>query len=364
MKKLLLGLGVPKAGTTWAYWALSQHPQVGRIPRKELHYFLRQYGAVDRLTDASRLAQFAQHVRRFSLSHDQADRARVALIDPDQYGAPEDPDQAGRWQEGAESDRRYRVLVEQIEWYKRHLRGPVDDVWYRALFGSVPQEHWAVDFSTTNFLASDRGFADMAQFAEDTRAILILRDPIDRLWSHIRFHAEVTRDFPNLGVWSVQAIRDFAQHHELHLQSFYAPAVKRLMTHFPEDRRLIINFDRIRTEPAEVYGELLDFLDLAPMALPHRQMTDSTIAASQPLVMRPGLMAHLAPDYVRDLKELQEMGLEFVDPWIEHAEAHGRQHPEWDPMAVRSLGRRLIRRMEDERMRRALLRGPRRPSVK
>lgn len=38
-QKLLLGIGAPKAGTTWLYDYLSTHPEV-HVPRtKELHYF-------------------------------------------------------------------------------------------------------------------------------------------------------------------------------------------------------------------------------------------------------------------------------------------------------------------------------------
>ena len=34
-----LGIGAPRAGTTWLWTVLRQHPQIWMPPRKELHYF-------------------------------------------------------------------------------------------------------------------------------------------------------------------------------------------------------------------------------------------------------------------------------------------------------------------------------------
>ena len=359
MKKLLFCLGVSKAGTTWLHNALTRHPGVVRIPRKEIHYFLRQYGPVDRLTDQARLHAFGNHVFRARFNPPDRTLGNSMLIDPDSYGAPWDGQMAADWAEDGVSLNRYRSFLVQVEWYKRFLKGPVGHDWYRSLFAHVPDDRWALDFSTTNCLATEAGYADMAGFAEETRALLILRDPIDRLWSHMKFHGEMTRDIPRFHVWSLQALRDFASHHQLVDSSLYADKLDRLSRHFGA-RAQVLNFEDIGRRPEAMWQDLLGFLGLPEVPLPQNDREAQAINVSKEVEMRPGQFAHLCGDFERDLTRVAEAGHSFVEPWIARVQAHAREKPEREYWGMRPLARRAANYLAEDRERRRALKEARR----
>ncbi|WP_138464903.1 sulfotransferase domain-containing protein [Poseidonocella sp. HB161398] len=356
MEKFLFCLGVSKGGTTWLHSALVRNPGIGRIPRKELHYYLRQYGNVDRLTDSARLGALAMHCRRARFVSPEDELGRSVLTDPDTYGCPWDGEMARNWAQGGISSKRYGAFLQSLEWYKRFLKGPVDDNWYRSLFADVPDDRWALDFSTTNFLATRAGFRDMSAVARDTRAIIVLRDPIDRLWSHMKFHADVTRDILRFHVWSTQALRDFATHHQLVNSSLYGDAIENMKESFGEEKSLVLNFEDIRTRPAGMFEDVERFLELDPVGLPKRDDDDARIInASAKLPMPKGLFAHIAGEFERDLERVAKAGVSFVEPWIAHAQAHQKEKPVPELMGIRPLAKRAVNYLVEDRRRRQVL---------
>ncbi|WP_172331275.1 sulfotransferase [Mangrovicoccus sp. HB161399] len=362
MKKFLYCLGVSKGGTTWLHSALVRNPGIGRVPRKEIHYFLRQYGGIDRLTDQSRLATFAVHVRRASFVPFDSELGRSEVTDPGAYGSPWDAQMAENWQPGGVSMKRYRGFLNSMEWYKGYLRGPVNDDWYRGLFAGVPEDKWALDFSTTNFLARAEGFADMAGIAEDARALILLRDPIDRLWSHMKFHAELTRDIHRFHVWSTEALRDFARHHMLVDSSFYGAAIENMMASFGPEKSLVLNFEDIAARPAGLFDDVQGFLGLDPVKLPRRgdeEREQRVINASVKMEMPRGLFAHLAGEFERDLERVAKCGVSFVEPWIANAQAHQKQKPAPEFWGMMPLAKRAVNYVAEDRRRRKEIQGKR-----
>lgn len=132
----------------------------------------------------------------------------------------------------------------------------------------MPQDHWPNDFSTTGLQCRESGIKDMAGFAEDSRAIVILRDPIERLWSHVKFHAQVTGDIDALAHWSPTRILEFVKHFDLQNGSFYGEGIEAMVRHFPADKRMIIDFADLRARPEALHQDVLAFLDLTPMKMP------------------------------------------------------------------------------------------------
>ncbi len=358
MKKFLYCLGVSKGGTTWLHSALVRNPGIFRVPRKEIHYLLRQYGGVDRLTDQSRLAAFATHVRRVNFVPFDSELGRSELTDPEAYGSPWDAEMAENWKPGGISAKRYRGFMGSVEWYKKYLRGPIDDAWYERLFEGVPEDKWALDFSTTNFLVRADGFARMARMAEDSRALILLRDPIDRLWSHMKFHAELTRDIHRFRVWSTSALRDFARHHTLVESSFYGAAIENMMAEFGPEKSMVLNFEEIASRPVGLFDDVQAFLGLDPVQLPKRgeeEREERVINPSVKMDMPRGLFAHLAGDFERDLERVAKCGVSFVEPWIEHAQACQREKPAPEFWGAVPLAKRAMNYVTEDRQRRQLL---------
>lgn len=214
-----------------------------------------------------------------------------------------------------------------VNWYRDYTRGPINDAWYRKLFRSVEDDQWAIDFSTTGFLCGDAGIKDMAGFAEDSRAIIILRDPIDRLWSHVKFHAQVTGDIDDLPNWSAKRILEFVKHFDLHSNSFYGEGIEAMVRHFPPQKRKIIDFGDLRTRPEALKQEMEQFLDLEPMEMPMRKGEEQRVNVSKSVAMPEGLFAEFAPAFEADLQRVKACGVDFVDPWIDHMRRHAQSAP-------------------------------------
>lgn len=355
---MIFCLGVTKGGTSWLHWALCQHRGVSVIPRKEIHYFAKQYGGLDRLTDKGRLAQFASHINRSFLGSPDLELRRVEPTDLDTFGSPWDSEMEEIWGPNGKGRRRFRQFKKKLEWYRSYLKGPINDDWYHSLFADLPERKWAFDFSTSGYMTTADGYRAMADFAEDTRAILILRDPIDRLWSHVRFQAALTNDLQSLHSWSARTIRYYTQHHYLAENSFYADAVEKLIDTFPPDRRLILSYDDLRDRPEDLFARVLMFLGLPEMPLPPREQKEGRVNVSPRVVMPSGVFADLAPAFESDLKRCADLGVGFVAPWIDTANAHRRQRTQFDLGGYRSSLRLALNVMREDKARRTRYAGP------
>jgi len=102
------------------------------------------------------------------------------------------------------------------------------------------------------------------------RLILMLRDPVERAWSHWRMEyarGAETRPF----AWCIREGRQrlfdaepFGHHREFSYveRGFYGEQVERLLRIFPREQLLILQADDLRTDPGQVLGELRTFLGL------------------------------------------------------------------------------------------------------
>nr|WP_161556177.1 sulfotransferase [Mangrovicoccus ximenensis] len=335
MEKLLFCAGMPRCGTTWLNAQLIAHPAIPRIPRKEIHYFMRQYGSVDRLTEAARQAQFRNFAGTVSIA-EPADPRGVAERVPMASLAAGPADAEGYWAPDGPCTARFDRLAADMHWYLRYLQGPVCDAWYRRLFDGVGPQQWALDFSTTNGMVVPEGFGAMAGFAPDARAILVLRNPLDRLWSHMRLQDGLGRRGRKLPEMTPMQAAAFIRQHHLMGSSLYAPVVEGVMRAFAPEKRLILSFDRIVSDPAGVVGEVLDFLGLGyPQRL--RRLVEQRVegrARSGGAAADPALLSAMVPSFRRDLEKVAGMGVEMVAPWLDDL---GRHAPALQAFPERSL---------------------------
>ncbi len=156
----LYGIGAARAGTTWLARALRMHPQAALPPVKELHYF-------DAL-DQDR-AQWAM---------DQLMRARQAMRD--------------ELTEATRPALRKKLttrLSELDRWIGLVGTQEQDDARYEALMQRRIGDDTRVVADITPAYATMQAdvFKRMAALnGGDVRFVMLLRDPVDRLWSNVR----------------------------------------------------------------------------------------------------------------------------------------------------------------------------------
>lgn len=270
-----LGIGAQKAGTTWLWEMLRADPRIWLARGKELHYFDRSFRypspnllATDRFLE--RLFSRAAHNRQF--------RRRC-------------------WTDvrNAISHRDWELL----RWLLRYYFRTCGDDWYLSLFqqgsGRVCGE-----ITPAYAILEREDVARIHRLLPDLKIILLLRNPIDRAWSRIRF------------AWTLgefDAVDDFAQIRAAierpgpSLRGDYLRTLEIWESHFLLPQIFIGFFDDIVERPSELLRDVLSFLGLEPGSSPGprlRQNVGKSREAEMPLPVR----CYLAKKYLPDLEKL------------------------------------------------------------
>ena len=154
---LFFCVGATKAGTSWLHSQLQAHPECHLKSIKELHYFS--------------MTQPRQFERALKTAQVDAVAAQVKA----QNAAPEKRDYAGR---------RAQDLTEWCEVLKQGLGA--HDRYLAYLSKGVGRRHVIGDVTPGYSLMPAETLTMMGQLTPDVRFVYLMRDPVERLWSHIR----------------------------------------------------------------------------------------------------------------------------------------------------------------------------------
>lgn len=157
----MFGVGATKAGTSWLYSYLAGHPQCHLRSVKELHFF-------DAIDEGRRDKQAAQF---------EAEREMLTRRAETGAGSPE-----------KRAERAQRIA--DLGTFADVLRAG-DEAAYLAYLeaGAAADSRLIADITPGYALLSEGRLKRMAAMAPDTRFVYLLRDPVERLWSHVRMIA-------------------------------------------------------------------------------------------------------------------------------------------------------------------------------
>ncbi|MEM8553860.1 MAG: sulfotransferase domain-containing protein [Pseudomonadota bacterium] len=313
MDKLLIGLGAMKSATTWLTGNLNRSPQVFVPPVKEIHYFHGTarnpdaLGMYQRLwRQKNRLAGRGRACGHFLSQRYRQDRA-LRFMDHIAGGFDKlDP---------ALAHTRLMDISDRAKWFRSYLSAPVDDAWYRSLFPADGEDIWSLDFSNTTCLLKPRDLERAANMAATTRAIMILRNPYDRLWSHVRFNAQVRGETDLIETYGPKQLHGYVRTHGLIRHSLYHNALRRALDVFGKDRLMVINFDDIARRPVVQILAVQEFLgiDRIPGAIMAREKRNVSTAHAMP----PNLFARHRALFAKDLAGVAKLGYGFVESWAD-----------------------------------------------
>jgi len=188
--QFFFGVGAQKAGTTWLHDALSKYPDCAVPPVKELHFFDFKY----RVTDADnspiykeRLGQLATMAQGFRRDVNEYFE-RVAQIE-------DKP--AIRRKQLYQDDYLAHVNVERrLENIARlarflQIRNSDDYVNYLHEVGELKGATTVGEFTPAYSLLPAEAFQEMDALFPGAKFIFIMRDPVERFLSHLRFKKKV-----------------------------------------------------------------------------------------------------------------------------------------------------------------------------
>ncbi len=251
-------IGATKAGTSWLYDYLRSHPQTHVRGIKEVHYF----DAIDHDSREWHAAWFAKRRDRLAakVANFPTEENREELADYTDLCALHD---------GAGYDRRA---------YRAYLTD-----------GAAPEHKVVADITPAYSTLSREMFKTMAQAAANTRFIYILRDPISRLWSHIKMNAGRRANSPE--ELPMRANRIFwrfgrGRHPGIWARSDYKGTLERLNSALAPNQLLVLFYEELFTN--EAVELICTFLGLSP----HKADFAARVNVSADLPMDHTKMAH------------------------------------------------------------------------
>lgn len=158
-------VGAQKAGTTWLYNYFLSHPEVHVSAVKEMHYF-------DVLWDKSSAGFHNMRLKSLEkMSADDKAKSRTA-------GQPGDPNS-------------FEMLRDLVEMHDNDARGHVG--YRRLMLRGAAGASCVADVTPSYSMLDGARFQQMAAEFPGSKFIFMMRDPVERMWSHLKMHANNMR---------------------------------------------------------------------------------------------------------------------------------------------------------------------------
>ena len=161
--------------------------------------------------------------------------------------------------------------------------------WYRSFFPLELRRSWTrrrgrdlvCGEATPYYLYHPAGPARVAASVPDVRLVALLRDPIERAYSHymlmrrtgrerLSFAEAIAAEESRLAPERERIANDETfrgeehRHHSYLSRGLYAEQLERWLEHFDEEQLLVLRAEDFGERPAEVYAQILDHVGLRP----------------------------------------------------------------------------------------------------
>jgi hypothetical protein len=220
-------VGSQKAGTEWLYTQFAGHREFWGAPIKEISYFNKAYGA-------PRIAMARRKIRWMIRDHNKG------ISD----------------------------FTHEISFLMRMLRGPSPQPDgpmhpYFALFQNRPG--FGFDCTPGYGPNSARVVSHMMSEMPDTKFLLLVRDPADRLWSQRLMHERLKRTMDlAFEDHDLEGAKKFAEHRSIHKLSFVSDHIRTYAAHAGPDQFRVYTFDQLKHNADWLREEVATFVGTDP----------------------------------------------------------------------------------------------------
>ncbi|MGI9283595.1 MAG: sulfotransferase domain-containing protein [Endozoicomonas sp.] len=240
---LFLSVGAMKAGTTWLYENLKEHPDIYFTPEKEIHYFANKVGIENQLEHRGRILKLKEIL-----------------------------------QKTADGNAEYiSQNLDLITWYSEYAKpNEIDNEWYEKLFHSNSENKFCADFSNLYCQMGHDGWKNVRKVARNIKVIYTLRDPLERLWSHYKFHMKwINRENDALQA-GFRHFKELLGQHFFWINAEYAKNYDLLKQSLNDKEIMILYFEDFREDPINMLLEVQNFLGVQEI-YPEKEKLDKKI---------------------------------------------------------------------------------------
>jgi hypothetical protein len=276
-----LGIGAPRAGTTWLHTNLKRHPQLWLPPLKELHYF--------------------DYQRPGASSYYPVPDVRVRLM--------------SWWWWYRHSKQILGRLVRfraRFRWTMRYVFGRRNDRWYASLFRT---DRISGEITPGYMMMPRHVVEDVCKLNPDMKIILLLRNPVSRAWSNVRL--QLGRR--TLTVTDEEIVRLMNKPGVI-LRNDYVNAVRNWRGVFGEKQVFVGFFDDLVANPRDLLRSVLSFLGVEKGDDFIPEKVEQEVHASTKRDLPESVLAQVYAPYVDQLRELEKLVGGPVGKWLAKAE--------------------------------------------
>jgi Sulfotransferase family len=230
---LMFGVGAAKSGTSWLYRYLAGHPECHLRSIKELHFF-----------DTRDMGNRDWYLRNFARKAETIERDLAT-------------------DEGATPAGQVAHLAELRLYAKVLGRGDTSGYLAFLMEGRL-DERLVGDITPSYGLLCENTLREMAALHEDVRFVYVMRDPVARLWSHVRMVAG-RRASGDVGDRAPRILDEVlaGAAPEIAERGDYAGTIGRLMAAIAPEKRFICTSEDLFG--GDALARLCAFLDIAPL---------------------------------------------------------------------------------------------------
>jgi hypothetical protein len=260
-KTFLVGVGANKCATSWIHSYLGSSPEVAASPLKEVHFFNARFDPSTSSMDLFALKRLAFHFR-----------------------------QDGDVVENLRNRASFQASLDRAAMIH-------DDNAYFGHFARIcqPQTRTLCDITPAYSAIGQTGFQYMKDFfaSQDVslKILFIMRDPVDRLWSHLRYRQQNHPDLDILTAWP-EMIAD----PQFLAWSDYRQTVEALDTVFQQQDTLFLFYEDMFSK--DKLADLCAFADVAYVEPDTgRSVNRTELQIDLPETVADDLRSTLAPQY-------------------------------------------------------------------
>lgn len=280
-----IGIGAQKSGTTWLFHNLKQIREFDLPPIKELHYFdrSRSYPSPNRLSETL----LANRIRQKKYFQHAGYRVLKEVIRMN-----------------------WKLSIFYLKWFFKDY----SDKWYLSLFKGF--EGYTGEITPSYSILNKKDIRRIHNLQPDAKLILILRNPIERAWSHYRFNLRKKMNL-DIGKVSTADIIKFMESDFQSLRSDYIRTIDNYSSIFPKEQILICFYDAIIDNPVALMNNILKHVcGGAPISINHlnlKSVVHKSIIVNCPKEVE----AYLKNRYYNQIKELSEKYGGYFTKWYE-----------------------------------------------
>lgn len=160
----------------------------------------------------------------------------------------------------------YRML----KWSLRWLLGRCDDRWYQSLFDHGNQGLVSGEITPSYSILNTEDIERMKQLCPSAKIVLLVREPVERAWSAMRFYKRIGRYRGELDSESdVLAVLSQEEHRR---RGDYASILEDFTRFFRPSQILICFYDCLKDNPEQLLADIYSFLGVPHISGDERQL--------------------------------------------------------------------------------------------